>query len=553
LDWFGLRFAKSNWTFHLQFGWIYIFEPSNKEEVWFYRPKQMGEFPSSWHWTSRENFPFVFNNSMGWLEFSGEEFYYLEKEFRSGLDSPRMDPQELVYNPFYFYDPGTTVMISLENGQLYTAKTEVPDSDDSRDEFYSPTGPNAGDYWNNFEQTINLFKDENPDFLNLFPTEINTEQRTIELAKIMGWQDEPEDEEDDFGGIFRELIYEPSKHYPAGVAVIEDLKDGEIYTSKIEVPAGKNSDDDTYSPNGPNSRKYWSSSYETVLSFENHNQNFLDQLPKSFVTDSISSEISELVAVRKNYLNIDSLFDGLIYDPHKTYHTGDSVVVSIEGGEIFTAKQKVPSEPNGRHSPNSLNGAKYWYSNSETVAAFEDEFDDFLEALPDSIHWEDLHHEVAKLTIPNDNTDSDKDGISDYLEMIEYKTNPDTDDSDEDGLPDSKEIEWGSDPTQSDQDMVDYLKELGKEEVFKDLQYHGLVSQEEYNEIQEQIELSNDANASPYTNDWFYLPERGWMWTDKSVYPYFFDSNSSGFLYFQAGTEKPRFYNFQNKRWFTID
>ena len=148
----------------------------------------------------------------------------------------------------------------------------------------------------------------------------------------------------------------------------------------------KTSDDDTYSPNGPNSRKYWSSSYETVLSFENHESKLpRSNYPKSFVTDSISSEISELVAVRKNYLNIDSLFDGLIYDPHKTYHTGDSVVVSIEGGEIFTAKQKVPSEPNGRHSPNSLNGAKYWYSNSETVAAFEDEFDDFLEALPDSI------------------------------------------------------------------------------------------------------------------------------------------------------------------------
>ena len=42
--------------------------------------------------------------------------------------------------------------------------------------------------------------------------------------------------------------------------------------------------------------------------------------------------------------------------------------------------------------------------------------------------------------------------------------------------------------------------------------------------------------SKPYTEDWFYQPNMGWLWTDESVYPYFYlvknGEQAGGWLYF---------------------
>ena len=35
---------------------------------------------------------------------------------------------------------------------------------------------------------------------------------------------------------------------------------------------------------------------------------------------------------------------------------------------------------------------------------------------------------------------------------------------------------------------------------------------------------AQSTNATHYTEGWFYLPNRGWIWTNHSSYPYFYDA-----------------------------
>lgn len=127
----------------------------------------------------------------------------------------------------------------------------------------------------------------------------------------------------------------------------------------------------------------------------------------------------------------------------------------------------------------------------------------------------------------HDANDDDSDGLTNYDEIIVYGTDPTDDDSDNDGLLDKEEISLNSNPLSSDLKMV--------------------------NHITEKYLINEDSNSTPYTPDWFFLPERGWMWTQPSAYPYFYDGSTNSWLYFKSGHEKPRFYDYGKKEWISIE
>ena len=64
---------------------------------------------------------------------------------------------------------------------------------------------------------------------------------------------------------------------------------------------------------------------------------------------------------------------------------------------------------------------------------------------------------------------------------------------------------------------------------------------------------AQSANATHYTEGWFYLPNRGWIWTNHSTYPYFYDAKDKEWMYFQSGKEKPKFYQYKKKNWINIE
>lgn len=55
--------------------------------------------------------------------------------------------------------------------------------------------------------------------------------------------------------------------------------------------------------------------------------------------------------------------------------------------------------------------------------------------------------------------------------------------------------------------------------------------------------------ATPYTEGWFFVPDHGWLYTTRSIYPYFYDAATNGWLYFMSGNSLPMFYHFGSKSW----
>ena len=136
--------------------------------------------------------------------------------------------------------------------------------------------------------------------------------------------------------------------------------------------------------------------------------------------------------------------------------------------------------------------------------------------------------------------DSDSDGLSDE-EEISLGTDPNDADSDDDGFTDGTEVRYGANPLSSDKVVFDM--------VVAEPSIYGFVSQSDYDDLF----YNQETNATPYTPSWFYVPSQGWLWTTRTSYPYFYDSASKAWMYFQSGNEKPRFYHYGTKEWMNIE
>ena len=112
-----------------------------------------------------------------------------------------------------------------------------------------------------------------------------------------------------------------------------------------------------------------------------------------------------------------------------------------------------------------------------------------------------------------------------------------TTDSDGDGLPDDVEIAAGMDPNSSDKEVIDA--------VYK------------YFFSQEGGAANSLEKAKPYTYSWYYQPEMGWMWTEKSIFPYIFKSSSNGqsgsWMYFSEQSANPiKMYDYSLENWLNL-
>ena len=132
---------------------------------------------------------------------------------------------------------------------------------------------------------------------------------------------------------------------------------------------------------------------------------------------------------------------------------------------------------------------------------------------------------VVTAIFAKDLTDSDRDGLSNYDELAIYGTDPNAPDSDGDGLSDKEELDNDMNPLTSEKDMVDKLSLIME---------------------------ARGTQATPYTDGWFYKVGRGWLYTKRSIYPYFYDSKGQGWLYFKSGHDTPRFYEYSTKKWIDL-
>jgi len=151
------------------------------------------------------------------------------------------------------------------------------------------------------------------------------------------------------------------------------------------------------------------------------------------------------------------------------------------------------------------------------------------------------------------NADDDGDGLKNFDEVSLYGTKVNDNDSDDDGISDGNEVQIGSNPKVSDSKLFNFSKALGvsegKHSVLNNLSTYNLVTSQEYQDLLKSFR----ADKTPYSEGWFYLPNHGWLWTTRTTYPYFFDSTSKAWMYFQSGNEKPWFYHYGTKEWMTVE
>jgi hypothetical protein len=93
----------------------------------------------------------------------------------------------------------------------------------------------------------------------------------------------------------------------------------------------------------------------------------------------------------------------------------------------------------------------------------------------------------------------------------------------------------------------------GQSSVTSNPSAYNLVTQDAYDQMMNDLMSASDSNATHYTEGWFYHPSRGWMWTDLSAYPYFYDATDKDWMYFQSGNDKPKFYRYKTKTWLTVE
>lgn len=230
----------------------------------------------------------------------------------------------------------------------------------------------------------------------------------------------------------------------------------------------------------------------------------------------------------------------------------------------FSAAVKLEGETNSSTSPGRIHlHANHISSIPQTSLLSQIESDALIDltALPINgyvfIKWEgDYNSSSSQISFTmemdrkvfahfsRDLADDDKDGLSNYDEAITYGTNKDSNDSDGDGLSDKEELEIGCNPNFSDAVLFNYIK--SKPEFLK------LVPATEYEKAIGQPKTV-ESGVTPYTTDWFYHPNRGWLWTSNSSYPFFYDAKNSGWLYFESGGEKPRFYEYKTSQWIVIE
>lgn len=66
----------------------------------------------------------------------------------------------------------------------------------------------------------------------------------------------------------------------------------------------------------------------------------------------------------------------------------------------------------------------------------------------------------------------------------------------------------------------------------------------------EDIESSTVGSRVPHTKGWYYLEDRGWMWTAPSIFPMIFSTERGGWLYYEVGTHAPWIiYDYQQQAW----
>ena len=196
-------------------------------------------------------------------------------------------------------------------------------------------------------------------------------------------------------------------------------------------------------------------------------------------------------------------------------------------------------------------------------------------------------------TFAKDTGDTDGDGLTNYAELVIHFTDPEDSDSDDDTLTDSVELQIGTEPNEANTSLMSFFDSResaarsdgnasGIAYVQANPSTYSLYTESEKNASETAAKAAGQAEGAatmqaemaskglalvtyieqmekslPYTQEWFYQPGMGWLWTQANILPYIYQAPSGdqvgGWLYFSqlADQPSPSFYDYATETWIT--
>ena len=196
-------------------------------------------------------------------------------------------------------------------------------------------------------------------------------------------------------------------------------------------------------------------------------------------------------------------------------------------------------------------------------------------------------------TFTPDPNDTDGDGLSNYREVVILGTDPNDINSDDDNFTDYEEDQYGLDPNVANTNLLAYISTRestvraegnasGIAYVQANTSAYNLYTEADKNASVESAKTTAKAEATatlqadlaskglslisyveqiefskPYTQNWFYQPGMGWMWTDEDTFPYIYlvkaGNEIGAWLYFGqlSGQDSASFYDYVSESWIT--
>jgi hypothetical protein len=210
-----------------------------------------------------------------------------------------------------------------------------------------------------------------------------------------------------------------------------------------------------------------------------------------------------------------------------------------------------------------------------------------------------------------DFSDDDNDSLSNFLELVTYGSAIDNNDTDGDGITDGDEVELGFSPTISESLLFDKIlnalkknpstfeiydsadlekaKKLAANNVISNPSIYNLVTEDFHNQMVDDLNLKkveelkrletvtiNNVTSNPrdynlvkgatydnledilitknsedtfFLNGWFYLPDRGWIYTNNDAYPFIYSESDNNWFYIISTNDGVLFYNYSSKQW----
>ena len=67
--------------------------------------------------------------------------------------------------------------------------------------------------------------------------------------------------------------------------------------------------------------------------------------------------------------------------------------------------------------------------------------------------------------------------------------------------------------------------------------------------LQEAVDALQSQVLTPHTNEWYFEPDHGWLWTNAETFPYIYSSQAQAWLHYEIGSSPRLFFNYKSQKW----